>query len=176
MRAGLLWLVLLSPLAPVALAGEPSDAPAPPAAVQPEPIAPEAREILRTCRDPIFIDCFKDWRPDGPRPRRAGEPPPPAQGAPPSPPPPDKKTVDKKPAPPKPPEKPAQDKPDPDLPTYQALLRAIQEVGLQGALHLDGPPKDGAVTLEAKIAPPRVPAVRPWIPPAITAPITEDER
>ena len=26
-------------------------------------MAPPAREVLRTCRDPIFIDCFRDWRP-----------------------------------------------------------------------------------------------------------------
>ena len=57
---------------------------APPVAGPAKPVAPEAREVLRTCRDPIFIDCFKGWRPGMERPRPQ---PAPADGKQPPPPP-----------------------------------------------------------------------------------------
>ena len=176
MRAGLSWLVPLLLLTPGSLiAGEPADAPpaAAPAAASDEPLAPEAREVLRACRDPIFIDCFKTWRPEEVRPRPPAPQPPPAPPRAPAPPPDDKKAEIKKPPPPRVPEKP-KDMPDPDLPTFNALLRAIQDLGLQGSLHLSGPPKNGSVTLEAKV--PTPPASERSAFPALTAPITDDER
>ncbi|MEI7608254.1 MAG: hypothetical protein WCJ64_12835, partial [Rhodospirillaceae bacterium] len=41
----------------------PSESGEPPAPGGAEPVAPEAREILRRCRDPLFIDCFREWYP-----------------------------------------------------------------------------------------------------------------
>jgi len=195
MRAGSSWLWPLLLVAPtLALAQQPPPPP-PPA----DPVAPEAREVLRTCREPIFIDCFREWRPGMEKPR-----PPPVQQGPRLPPPraqtppagedkadaakpedkkpaekkaPDAAAADKKPPEPKPAaQPPPEPKPDPDLPIYEALLRAIREQGLQDRLHLGGPPRDGAVNLE--IAPPKGGYPRPVIrgPNALTAPITDDER
>lgn len=175
MRAAIAGLAALIAWAP-AVGGAADRRPPSSSATAEEPLAPDAREVLRTCRDPIFIDCFKQWRPFTPAPPKKPEPP---EGAtvPPPPPPAADAAKPEKPKPPPESDKPADEsKPDPDMPAYEALLRAINELGLQDKLKLNGPPAQGAVTLQTKIlAPPPSTAGRGGRS-FLTAPITEDER
>lgn len=156
------------------------DQPHPPAATEgedPKSIAPSAREVLRTCRDPIFIDCFKNWRPTTPAPPEPPRPPPgprhpeAAKSEPPQ-----AKAAKPPPPPPKPPApaKPALPAPaEADLATFNALMQSIRDQGLTGALNLDGPPQGGSVTLH--VNPPPLPPA-PHIPKrASPPPLTPDQ-
>ncbi|MEI6986010.1 MAG: hypothetical protein WCK65_07775, partial [Rhodospirillaceae bacterium] len=63
-----------------------------------------------------------------------------------------------------------------DIKTYEALVRAIKEQGLEDRVIISGPPKDGSVNLEfvpAKGG--RAKAAAP-LRSRISAPITDDER
>ncbi|MEI8394396.1 MAG: hypothetical protein WCF85_06645 [Rhodospirillaceae bacterium] len=75
MRTGISWFLPVLLLAATPAPGQ--QPPAKPVAGQPsaeaKPAAPEAREVLRTCEDPLFIECFKQWRPG--LDRRRGQPP-----------------------------------------------------------------------------------------------------
>lgn len=130
------------------------------ASTDPEHLAPDPLGLLTSCDDPVFTECFKKWRPPPPPPEP--EKPPPVEAnpetggasAPPAPrpeapPPPDA---------PKPPEKPPEPgfgtgsppppNPTADKATYDALVDAIRESGLEGKVLLPEPPKDGNTTLE----------------------------
>lgn len=103
--------------------------------------APDARDLLKSCTQPSFIDCFREWQPPPPPPEPEKLPPPP-------------------PSPPKPGEprgpaepggatggKPPPPNPEADLATYDALVRAIREVGLEGKVNVPTPPKQGSTTM-----------------------------
>ncbi|WP_051340568.1 hypothetical protein [Azospirillum halopraeferens] len=133
---------------PGGFAGDPdADLPPPEAPLPPPPprlpvapptpvvLAPDARDLLGACREPTFTDCFRLWEPPPPPP----PPPPPAAAAPPAP------GTPRQPAEPggltggTPPA------PDPaaDRATYDALVRAIRDAGLDGKILLPEPPADG---------------------------------
>jgi len=129
----------------------------PQAPVGPVVTAPDPAALLKECKDAAFIDCFRDWKPPPPPPEepkkdtaRAGEPP--------------------RPPDPKAPREPAQPggnyggvppaaNPEADQATYNALVKALKEAGLQGKVTLPTPPKDGSTTLQIeppnKKAPPK---------------------
>lgn len=109
--------------------------------LEPVVLAPDARDLLKACTEPSFIDCFREWEPPPPPPEPEKVPPPP-------------------PSPPKPGEprgpaepggatggKPPPPQPEADLATYEALVRAIREVGLEGKVRLPDPPKEGSTTM-----------------------------
>ncbi|MEI6986476.1 MAG: hypothetical protein WCK65_10120, partial [Rhodospirillaceae bacterium] len=79
MRAEPLWLfsmLLVLVLGPALAQDQSQDGP--------DAIAPAAREILRNCRDPLFINCFKEWYPGIEKNRVKNRPQPPP-GPPPAP-------------------------------------------------------------------------------------------
>lgn len=114
----------------------------PPAPVGPVMTAPDAHGLLKACKEATFTDCFRLWRPpplppedetrearqaplpfDARIPRRKPEPGP-LVGTPPA--------------------------PDPaaDQATYEALVRALKETGLEGKVLIPEPPKEGSTILE----------------------------
>ncbi len=120
----------------------PPPAELPAAPVGPVVTAPDAQELLKACEQATFTDCFRLWRPPPPppeeEPRQAlqapsppapGEPRLPAVGGPlvGTPPPPDAAA---------------------DRATYDALLRALKETGLDGTILMPDPPKDGSATMQ----------------------------
>lgn len=170
MRALFLILPLLLaplPLAAPALADDTVDeAPEPPLPKPPAemPLAssgpvvqgPDPYELLvEQCKDQDFVTCFKTWRPPPP-------PPPPPE--------PEKKEARTEPPgtpDPKAPRDPAvggpltgpppTPQPAADQATYEALVKAMKEAGLEGKVPLPGPPQDGSTTME--LSPPKtVPA------------------
>ncbi|WP_431856389.1 hypothetical protein [Azospirillum sp.] len=164
----LLALLLLLTTVP-AFAQDADDSPEPPlpkappemplASAAPIVLGPDPRELLvEQCKDEDFVECFKKWRP----------PPPPAP-----PPEPEKKEAKaaEPPAPPDPnaPREPAvggplvgpppEPNPAADQATYDALVKAMKEAGLDGKVTLPGPPQDGSATME--LAPPKPVAPKP---------------
>lgn len=139
------------------------------ATVDPGARAPDARDLLIGCDDPVFTECFKKWRPPPPPPPPP-VPEPPSASAPPTPPPPaadpakspEKPPADKPPEKPpaadKPPEKPEEPgfgkgsppapNPTADKATYDELVKAIHDMGLDGKVLLPEPPKGGNATME----------------------------
>lgn len=125
---------------------------------QPVVRAPDARDLLTGCDQPLFTDCFRMWQPPSPPP--PAPPPPrradtaPSAGAPP-------------PADPKSPIRPAQaggaspsppPAPDPaaaaaDRATYDALVRAVRDAGLEGRILMPDAPTDGSATLRLEEKP-----------------------
>jgi len=130
------------------------------AAPDPKHLAPDPHGLLTSCDNPVFTECFKNWRPPPPPPEPEKPPPgemksgPEGGGAsapgpkPPAPPP------DAANPPAKPPEpgfgtgSPPPPNPTADKATYDALVDAIRESGLEGKVLLPEPPKDGNTTLE----------------------------
>ncbi len=121
----------------------------PMAPVEPVFVAPDARKLLEECEAEVFTDCFRLWqppKPPEPPQREARERPP--QFGPPDP------SLPRKPAPegplegPPPPRNPAADKA-----TYDELLKAIEEQGLQGKILLPDPPKDGSAIMKLNPSP-----------------------
>lgn len=128
----------------------------------PAVLGPDPRELLvEQCKDENFVACFKKWRPPPPPPEpekpepatkeaKATEPPPP-----PSPPDPN---APRDPAaggpltgpPPAP-------NPQADKATYDALVKAMKDAGLEGKVPFPSPPQDGSSTMELAPAKP-VPA------------------
>jgi hypothetical protein len=114
----------------------------PPAPVGPVVTAPDAHDLLKACKELTFTDCFRLWKPP---------PPPPEE---------EKKEAKKVPLPldPKTPRKPAEGgpltgppplpNPEADQATYNALVRALKETGLEGKVLMPEPPKDGSTTLQ----------------------------
>lgn len=117
----------------------------PHAPVGPVVTAPDPAALLKECKDAAFIDCFREWKPPPPpeEPKKeaakAGE-----SSAPPG---------------PKGPREPAQPggtyggappaaNPEADQATYEALVKALKDSGLQGKVMLPTPPKDGSTTLQ----------------------------
>jgi len=121
-----------------------------PAPAKPKVAAPDARALLEACPSNDFVECFRDWKPPAPPP----PPPATASAAPEKGGQPHKtnmKEAEKdKPAgdasgPKKPPPLPS---PPPinqaaDVATYEALLKAVQEMGLEKHIILPDPPKEG---------------------------------
>lgn len=156
---------------------DPLPAPPPPLGVAtegPSVKAPDARNLLTKCqKDESFTECFRDWQPPPPPPPPPESPatastgdtagPPggpkekPPEGTKGDAPKPDDPKPDKaeptKPAPPPQPDKAA------DQATYDALVKAIHENGLDGKVLLPDPPKEGNTTMQvtpsAKPEPPR---------------------
>lgn len=139
---------------------DPLPVPPPPLSVAPEgPVAkaPDARDLLTKCqKDASFTDCFHDWKPPAPPPSApatasTGDSP----GAP-SPKPPEgtkgdaPKPEDKKPdkAEPLKPVPPPQTDKAADQATYDALVKAIHENGLDGKVLLPDAPKEGSATMQ----------------------------
>jgi hypothetical protein len=117
--------------------------------------APDARGLLESCKEPVFTDCFRLWRPPVPDPPappgsakgpgggKGGDTPPgsaPPGGDPP---------------PPPPPYVPPPPRPDLDEADYNALLKAMKEAGVDQKSVVVTPPKDGSsvITLEPKQKP-----------------------
>lgn len=108
--------------------------------------APDAAALLKECKDADFIGCFRDWKPPPPPPEepkkesaKAGEPPlPPDPKAPREPAVPGGNYGGVPPAP----------NPAADQATYEALVKALKESGLDGKVMLPTPPKDGSTTLQ----------------------------
>lgn len=150
--------ILLLTLAVPALAQDldPAEPPEPPlpkpppelplAPVGPVVTAPDPHELLKACKEASFTDCFRVWQPPPPPPepekKEAKSPPPPAG-----------------PADPKAPREPAQPgaltggkppapNPEADQATYEALVKAIKDAGLDGKVRLPDPPKDGSATMK----------------------------
>ena len=170
MRALLALLLLLS-TAPAFAQDAPDDSPEPPlpkppaemplAPPGPVVVGPDARELLvEQCTDQDFVECFKKWRPPPP-------PPPPAE--------PEKKEAKatEPPAPPAPPDPnaprdpavggplvgpPPVPNPEADMATYEALVRAMKEAGLEGKVPMPNPPQDGSTTMELVPPKPAAPA------------------
>ncbi|WP_448204793.1 hypothetical protein [Azospirillum sp. sgz302134] len=116
----------------------------PPAPTTPVFTAPDARSLLAECKkDTSFTDCFRLWRPPPPPPKeekkQAKQTPPlpldpklprkPAEGGPLT-------------GPPTPPN------PAADRATYDSLVKALQETGLEGKVLMTEPPKDGTTTMQ----------------------------
>lgn len=133
--------------------------PEPPAELPLAPIgpvvtAPDARDLLKACKEVSFTDCFRLWQPPppppGPERKEAKAPPPPP------------------PADPNAPRQPARGGPlsgPPPAPnpaseraTYDALVKALKESGLEGTIVMPPPPKDGGTILEVD---PRARKTRP---------------
>lgn len=120
---------------------------------------PDAYELLvEQCKDEDFVACFKKWRP----------PPPPA------PPPEPQKKEAKATEPPPPPDpnaprdpavggplvgSPPLPNPEADQATYEALVKAMKEAGLEGKVPMPSPPQDGSSTME--LTPPKPAAQKP---------------
>lgn len=133
--------------------------PRPPAAMPLAPpgpvvLGPDPHELLvEQCKDPDFVECFKNWRPPAP-------PPPPPE--------PEKKEAKatEPPAPPDPnaPRDPAvvgplvgpppTPQPQADQATYEALVKAMREAGLEGKVGMPDPPQGGSSTMELAPAKP----------------------
>lgn len=133
------------------------------APVQPVVVAPDARDLLIQCADPTFTDCFRNWRPPPPPP-----PPPPAKdgkrdtaAAPPDPNTPVKPAepggADPAPKPPVPDAATQAAKDAADRATYEALVRAVKETGLEGKIVLPEPPKAAASPSPSPAPPPPAP-------------------
>lgn len=172
MRALLVLIVLLLATSPVRADDPTTDSPEPPLPKAPPemPVAPsgplvvgpDARELLvEQCKEENFVECFRKWRPPPPpapppepekKEAKADEPPPPA--SPPDP------NAPRDPAvggplvgpPPTP-------NPEADQATYDALVKAMKEAGLEGKVPIPGPPQDGSTTME--LAPPKPAAAKP---------------
>lgn len=125
--------------------------PSPPAELPLAPIgpvvtAPDARDLLRECKEASFTDCFRLWQPPAPPPEPEKKE---AKATPPPPPPPPDPNAPRQPAqggplsgpPPAP-------KPEADRATYEALVKALKESGLEGKIVMPPPPKDGGTVLQ----------------------------
>lgn len=119
----------------------PEPAEFPPAPFSPLVVAPDPRELLKACKEASFTDCFRLWRPPPPPPEETRE----ARDGPAPP-------IDPN-APRKPPEPgplvgtPPAPNPAADQATYDALLKALKDSGLDGKVMLPDPPKDGGTVL-----------------------------
>jgi len=132
--------------------------------------APEPREIVRGCNEYYFVDCFRQWQPPEPEAEAEETPPPPRvrpAGLPSQPGSrPERAPDDVDPAmPPEPPPETALPDTPPSLPpgpnpadvaTYEALVKAIGELGVKDRVRLGPPPTDDSVDLS--IDPGRKPA------------------
>ncbi len=154
MRA-LLVLSLLLAAAPAFADDLSGDAPEPPlpqppavmplASTGPVVLGPDTHELLtEQCKDQDFGACFKNWRPPPPPPEpekkeaKAAEPPAqlppgaprePAVGGP---------LVGPPPTP----------QPEADQATYDALVKAMKEAGLDGKVLMPDPPQDGGTIMQ----------------------------
>ena len=140
--------------------------------------APPARDVLRTCREAIFVDCFRKWQntesaaqpavaeprsplvppavtPEtAPRPAvvEPTKPPPGARPQPPVATPPRRMPPTAGPQPVAQPERGSTAATGPHTPIYQALQRAIQELGLQNQVRLGAPPAGGSLELNVDLS------------------------
>lgn len=115
----------------------------PPAPIGPIVTAPDPRSLLKECKEPSFTDCFRLWRPPPPPPederKEARQAPLPL----------DPKKVPRKPVEPGPlVGSPPAPNPAADQETYEALVKALKETGLQGKVLIPEPPRDGSTILE----------------------------
>lgn len=163
-----LALVLLLAASPAFAQDVTDDAPEPPlprppaeipmAPPGPVVLGPDARELLvDQCKEQDFVECFKKWRPPAPPPPT---PEPEKKEA--------KASASEPPAPPDPnaPRDPAvggplvgpppTPQPEADQATYEALVKAMKEAGLEGKIGMPNPPQDGSATME--LAPPKAAA------------------
>ena len=165
----LLVLFLLLVAAPAFADDVLDDAPEPPlprppaemplAPPGPVVLGPDPHELLvDQCKDQQFVDCFKNWRPPAP-------PPPPPE--------PEKKEA-KATEPPTPPDPnaprdpaaggplvgpPPTPQPEADQATYEALVKAMKEAGLEGKVGMPNPPQGGSSTME--LAPAKAATAKP---------------
>lgn len=105
--------------------------------------APDPHTLLKECKESTFTDCFRLWQPPPPPPEEEKKE---ARQTPPSPP------------DPKEPRQPAvggpltgpppAPNPEADQATYEALVRAMKETGLDQKILVPEPPKDGSTTLQ----------------------------
>ncbi|NUB12126.1 hypothetical protein GAY28_05000 [Azospirillum brasilense] len=120
----------------------PEPAEFPPAPFSPLVVAPDPKELLKACKEATFTDCFRLWRPPPPPPKAETRE---ARDVPQPPPDPN--------APRKPPEPgplsgtPPAPNPAADQATYDALVKALKDSGLDGKVMLPEPPKDGGTVL-----------------------------
>lgn len=119
----------------------------------PTPEGPEARDVVKGCREKLFVDCFRLWQPPEPP-----EPPPEPLDPPPPPPPGNNRPPDSMESPSgggtdMPPLLPPTP-PNPDQATYEALMKAIDELGLKNRLLLGPLPEAEGVTIPLTINPP----------------------
>ncbi|HEY0836482.1 MAG TPA: hypothetical protein VGE72_21415 [Azospirillum sp.] len=149
----ILLLVTVPALAQEDASDAPPEPPLPPtptelpyAPVGPVVTAPDPAGLLKECKEAEFIDCFRGWKPP---------PPPPPEDP--------KKEAAKADGPPLPPDpkaprEPAQPggnyggvppapNPEADQATYEALVKALKDSGLQDKVKLP-PPKDGSTTIQ----------------------------
>ena len=104
--------------------------------------APDPHTLLKECKEATFTDCFRLWQPP---------PPPPEE---------EKKAARQSPLPPDPnePRQPAvggpltgtppAPNPEADQATYEALIKALKETGVDKNILMPEPPKDGSTTLQ----------------------------
>jgi len=104
--------------------------------------APDPHTLLKECKESTFTDCFRLWQPP---------PPPPEE---------EKKEARQSPSPPDPsqPRQPAvggpltgpppAPNPEADQATYEALVKALKETGVDKNILMLEPPKDGSATLQ----------------------------
>jgi hypothetical protein len=167
----LLVLLLLLAAAPAFADDVPDDSPEPPlprppaemplAPPGPVVLGPDPHELLvEQCKDQDFVGCFKKWRPPAPPPE------------------PEKPEPEKKEAkatePPVPPDPnaprdpavggplvgpPPTPNPEADQATYEALVKAMKEAGLEGRVPMPNPPQGGSTTME--LTPPKAAASKP---------------
>lgn len=124
--------------------------------------APDPADLLKACREQAFTDCFRLWQPPPP-------PPPPPEPEP-------KAEAKANPPPagppdPKAPREPAKGgpltgpppapQPEADKQTFDALVKALKDSGLDGKVMVGDPPKDGSATLKLDSKPPAKPAGKP---------------
>lgn len=114
----------------------------PPAPVGPVVTAPDARELLKECKEASFTDCFRLWRPPPPPPEEE------TKEARQSPLPFDVKIPPRKPDPGPLVGTPPAPNPAADQATYESLVKALKETGLEGKVLIPEPPKDGSTILE----------------------------
>ncbi len=120
----------------------PEPAEFPPAPFSPLVVAPDPKELLKACKEATFTDGFRLWRPPPPTPKEEARE---ARDVPQAPPDPN--------APRKPPEPgpltgtPPAPNPAADQATYDALVKALKDSGLDGKVMLPEPPKDGGTVL-----------------------------
>lgn len=136
---------------------DPLPLPPPPptyAPASPVVMAPDVPDLLRDCAaETTFIDCIRQWQPPPPppppAPRPARTPPPAPADAPRAPAEPGAASTT---PPPRPPE------PQADRATYEALVNAVREAGLEGKILLPDPPTDGNTVLKLDPTPQQRPA------------------